>query len=203
MFLLLLLLLFPPSLPSPPPPPTSPCRDFVIVLEPYVQLEKDFLECFLYSPRAASYNKLFSSKDDNWYKSIHSDGNLLAILQEVSHLEFPPPPFTIDRIKPIPKKISQNFFPKFMIYFYLSKGITFLDTVLDVSRKRQWLGKDMDEEIKEWLTMFLTPIDITNERAESYLKDFLTTKMGGVTKLYSEHIKRNASSNLIIVHCLI
>lgn len=90
-----------------------------------------------------------------------------------------------------------------MIYFYLSKGITFLDTVLDVSRKRQWLGKDMDEEIKEWLTMFLTPIDITNERAESYLKDFLTTKMGGVTKLYSEHIKRNASSNLIIVHCLI
>lgn len=77
--------------------------------------------------------------------------------------------------------------------FFLLQGIAFLDTVLEVSRKRQWLSKGMDEEIKEWLTMLLSPINIANEKAESYLKDFLTTKMGGVTKLYSEHIKRNVS----------
>ena len=73
------------------------------------------------------------------------------------------------------------------------QGIAFLDTVLEVSRKRQWLSKHMDEEIKEWLTMLLSPINIADETAESYLKEFLTTKMGGVTKLYSEHIKRCVS----------
>ena len=51
----------------------------------------------------------------------------------------------------------------------------------------------MDDEIKEWLSMLLGPVDITSEKAESYLKDFLTTKMGGVTKLYAEHIKRDVS----------
>lgn len=73
------------------------------------------------------------------------------------------------------------------------QGISFLDTVLEVSRNRQWLSKGMNEEIKEWLSMLLAPVDITNEKAESYLKDFLTTKMGGVTKLFSEHIKRDVS----------
>ena len=73
------------------------------------------------------------------------------------------------------------------------QGISFLDTVLEVSRKRQWLSKAMNEELQDWLSMLLAPIDITSDRAEAYLKDFLTTKMGGVTKLYSEHIKRNVS----------
>ena len=65
--------------------------------------------------------------------------------------------------------------------------------MLEVSRNRQWVSKGMHEEIKEWLSMLLAPVDITSEKAESYLKDFLTTKMGGVTKLYSEHIKRDVS----------
>lgn len=74
------------------------------------------------------------------------------------------------------------------------QGLAFLDTVLEVSRNRQWLSKSMHDEMKEWLTMLLTPIDVTSEKAESYLKDFLTTKMGtGVTKLYCEHIKRDVS----------
>lgn len=55
------------------------------------------------------------------------------------------------------------------------------------------MSKMMDDEIKEWLTMLLLMVDITSERAESLLKDFLSTKMGGVTKLYSEHIKRDVS----------
>ena len=62
-----------------------------------------------------------------------------------------------------------------------------------MSRNRQWLSKSMHDEMKEWLTMLLTPIDVTSEKAESYLKDFLTTKTGGVTKLYCEHIKRDVS----------
>ncbi len=66
-----------------------------------------------------------------------------------------------------------------------------MDTVLDVSRNRQWLSVGTCDELKEWLSMLLAPIDITNEKAESYLKDFLTTKMGGVTKLFSEHVKRD------------
>ena len=62
---------------------------------------------------------------------------------------------------------------------------------MDVSRKRQWMSKIMDEEVKEWLSMLLLTVDITSESAESYLKDLLNTKNAGVTKLYSEHIKRN------------
>ena len=54
------------------------------MLEPYVQLEEVFVDCFLTSPRTTSYTALFSSRRDDWYKSVHSDGNLLAILQEVS-----------------------------------------------------------------------------------------------------------------------
>lgn len=79
------------------------------------------------------------------------------------------------------------------------QGISFLDTVLEVSRNRQWLSKGMNDEMKEWLTMLLAPVDITSEKAESYLKDFLTTKMGGVTKLFSEHVKRDVS-NLSSMH---
>jgi len=48
----------------------------------------------------------------------------------------------------------------------------------------------MDGEMKSWLTLLLQRVDITSDRAESYLKDFLTTKSGGVTKQFSEHIKR-------------
>ncbi len=44
--------------------------------------------------------------------------------------------------------------------------------------------------MKRWLSLLLQLVDITGERVESYLKDFLTTKTGGVTKQYSEHIKR-------------
>ena len=73
------------------------------------------------------------------------------------------------------------------------QGITFLDTVLEVSRSRQWLSTAMNNEIQDWLSMLLAPINSAGERAEAYLKDFLTTKAGGVTKLYSEHIKRNVS----------
>ena len=54
------------------------------MLEPYVQLEEDFVECFLTSPRSTSYSALFHSKRDDWFKQVHVEGSLLAILQEVS-----------------------------------------------------------------------------------------------------------------------
>lgn len=54
----------------------------MIVLEPYVQLEDEFVDCFMTSPRTTSYERLFSSKKDNW-KAIHPEGSLLGILQEV------------------------------------------------------------------------------------------------------------------------
>lgn len=47
--------------------------------------------------------------------------------------------------------------------------------------------------MKRWLSLLLQLVDITGDRVESYLKDFLTTKTGGVTKQYSEHIKREVS----------
>lgn len=58
-------------------------REFVIVLEPYVQLEEVFVDCFLTSPRTTCYTALFHSKRDDWFKTVHLEGNLLAILQEV------------------------------------------------------------------------------------------------------------------------
>lgn len=60
-------------------------QDFVIVLEPYVQLEDDFVECFLTSPRQNSYTALFNSSKDDWFKPLLPEGNLLAILEEVNN----------------------------------------------------------------------------------------------------------------------
>lgn len=64
--------------------PSAPSREFVIVLEPYVQLEEEFVECFLTSPRSTTYTNFFYSKRDDWFKMVHVEGSLLAILQEVS-----------------------------------------------------------------------------------------------------------------------
>ena len=72
----------------------------------------------------------------------------------------------------------------------LLQGLAFLDTVVELTRKRQWVGWDMDGEVKAWLSLLLMPVDITSQHAESNLKDFLTTKTGGATKQYREHIKR-------------
>ena len=65
--------------------------------------------------------------------------------------------------------------------------------MLEVCRKRHWRSSETDEEIKQWLSLLLQLVDITGERVESYLKDFLTTKTGEVTKQYREHIKREVS----------
>lgn len=65
--------------------------------------------------------------------------------------------------------------------------------VLEVCRKRHWHSASMDDEMKEWLSLLLQLVDVTSEKAESYLKDFLTTKSGGITKQYQEHIKRDVS----------
>ena len=51
----------------------------------------------------------------------------------------------------------------------------------------------MDEEMTRWLSLLLQCVDITSDRAESYLKDFLTTK-SGITKHFSEHIKREVGA---------
>ena len=48
----------------------------------------------------------------------------------------------------------------------------------------------MDEELRKWLTLLLSLVDVTNEKAESYLKDFLSNRTGITTKQYREHIKR-------------
>ena len=148
----------------------------MIILEPYIQLEEEFVECFVTNPRTNLYYPFFSSssKEDHWLKTINPDGNLLAVLQEV-------------RVQTFLYKV----FLLLLLLLYVLQGIGFLDTVLDVSRKRQWLSKMMHDEIKEWLSMLMQTIDITNDGAESYLKDLLSTKVGGVTKLYCEHIKRN------------
>jgi len=67
---------------------------------------------------------------------------------------------------------------------------------MEVSRNRQWLSKAMNDEIREWLSMLLFPINISSEKAESYLKEFLTTKMGRVTELYHDHIEKEVSLRL-------
>ena len=55
----------------------------------------------------------------------------------------------------------------------------------------------MDEEMKKWLSLLLQMVDVTSERAESCLKDLiLTTRSGGVTKEYREHIKREVCCDL-------
>jgi len=55
----------------------------VIILEPFVQLETEFIDCFMTHPRTLIYEPLFAAKDKIWVKSINSDGNLLSVLQEV------------------------------------------------------------------------------------------------------------------------
>ena len=70
------------------------------------------------------------------------------------------------------------------------QGILFLDSMLGVICKRSWQSSLLEEEIKQWLRVLLCLVDITSNRAESYLKDFLATKSGGVTKQFREYIKR-------------
>ena len=53
------------------------------MLEPYVQLEEVFVECFLTAPRSTSYSTHFNSKRNDWFKLVHPEGKLLTILQEV------------------------------------------------------------------------------------------------------------------------
>lgn len=72
----------------------------------------------------------------------------------------------------------------------LQDGLTFLDTILEAAQKHHLLGSDLDDEMKKWLGMLLCSVDMTSDNAESYLKDFLNSKPGTVTKQYSEHIKR-------------
>lgn len=58
-------------------------REFVIVLEPYVQPEEDFVMNFMTKPREC-YQQ---AKSDSW-RAAHSDGNMLAIIPEVTkHME--------------------------------------------------------------------------------------------------------------------
>ena len=70
------------------------------------------------------------------------------------------------------------------------QGLLYLDSVLSVIRKRSWQNSTLEEELKQWLSLLLSLVDISSANVESYLKDFLTTKSGGVTKLFREHIKR-------------
>ena len=72
----------------------------------------------------------------------------------------------------------------------LQDGLAFLDTILEAAQKRHWQSAELDDEMKKWLSMLLYQVDMSTDNAESYLKDFLSSKPGTVTKQYSEHIKR-------------
>jgi len=63
-----------------------PCREFVLVLEPYVQLEEDFVNNFMRKPRDC-YEACFQKGGEDSLKAVHPEGNLLAILQEVGSLQ--------------------------------------------------------------------------------------------------------------------
>ncbi len=73
------------------------------------------------------------------------------------------------------------------------QGLGFLDTVLDVSRKRQWTSTALDSELKEWLMVLLEPVEVTGGNADACLKEFLSHRTSGVTKRYQETIKRDVS----------
>ena len=57
-------------------------REFVSVLEPYVQLEAEFVRNFMQKPRSC-YEACFQEEGEDKLKAVHPEGNLLAILQEV------------------------------------------------------------------------------------------------------------------------
>lgn len=73
-----------------------------------------------------------------------------------------------------------------------------MDSVLSVVQKRSWHSSQLEEQIKAWLSLLLTLVDITSKDVELYLKDFLTTKSGGVTKHFREHIKRTVCCYCVI-----
>lgn len=52
------------------------------VLEPYVQLEEEFVRNFMQKPRSC-YEACFHEGGEDKLKAVHPEGNLLAILQEV------------------------------------------------------------------------------------------------------------------------
>ena len=83
----------------------------------------------------------------------------------------------------------------------LQDGLAFLDVVLETAQKRHWQSTDLDDEMKKWLSMLLCQVDMTCDNAESYLKDFLSSKPGIVTvaKQYSEHIKREVRTSIKIL----
>ena len=78
----------------------------------------------------------------------------------------------------------------------LQDGLAFLDTILETALKHHWQSTHLDDEMKIWLSMLLCLVDMTCDHAESYLKDFLSSKPGGVTKQYSEHIKREVVTSI-------
>ena len=63
-----------------------------------------------------------------------------------------------------------------------------------MSRKRQWSSDQLDSELKEWLGILLEPVEVTGDGTEACLKELLSHKAGGVTKHYSETIKREVGT---------
>ena len=57
-------------------------REFVLNLEPYVQLEEDFVRNFIKKPRE-SYEQCFQQSVEEGLRAVQPEGNILVILQEV------------------------------------------------------------------------------------------------------------------------
>ena len=56
----------------------------MLVLEPYVQLEEDFVYNFMSRPRC-SYEACFQQTGEDRLRPLQPEGNLLVVLQEVSY----------------------------------------------------------------------------------------------------------------------
>ena len=54
-----------------------------MILEPYVQLEEEFVRNFVKRLRE-SYEHCFQQSEEERLRAMHPEGNLLIILQEVS-----------------------------------------------------------------------------------------------------------------------
>lgn len=65
-----------------------------------------------------------------------------------------------------------------------------------MSKKRQWASSSLDSEMKDWLQLVLEPVKVTGPHTDTYLKEFLSHRTGGVAKQYLETIKRDVREML-------
>ena len=61
-------------------------------------------------------------------------------------------------------------------------------------QNKHWDHSLFDHEMLEWISILLKAVDITSDKATSYLKEFVTPASHSVTSKYKKFIEKTVSS---------